>query len=318
MSGLDSPVIELSSIVVESSIYGLFFVAFLACHYVLLSRRRTRFQGKLHLKTPDVNWALLVLAIITFMLVSVHWSLDIMRLIRAFIQTPAQQGMSGAQWYYADISAKSQLAKLCILFVEESLADSLLVWRLWVIWNKNTRICALPIFTVLGWLVTSIGEISHLAAPIRTTSFHSTAGQHWMNSAFAMTFTTNIYCSESAATYTGIALASWITYGVKTSLQFLVMNAAPAIIGLNFYLVVIRVGLGFGFQHSDGLPGVPPPPSGFARTGSLLSIMSKVPPIHEKMPVQTYPDPVKPPRYARDEDEEKGSIYDIFKASPST
>jgi len=160
------------------------------------------------------------------------------------------------------------------------MSDAVIIYRLWVIWNYNTYIVLFPICTLVGLTVCGIG-ITYQFTQYRPGEnvFLSEAGR-WITSDCIFTLCTNVYSSvliawriwsinvksrefggaslnsvlgtvvESAAIYTSWTIFFFASYRSKSNLQFIVVDTWPAMSGIAFTLINVRVGLGWA-QNSQ-------------------------------------------------------------------
>jgi hypothetical protein len=92
-------------------------------------------------------------ALVLYGLSTAHVSLSLRRLIDGLINIQGPESMA----YFAKVSAPLNRAKNLVYVTSTVIADSIVVWRCWAIWNGNLYALALPILLVLGTAVSAYG-----------------------------------------------------------------------------------------------------------------------------------------------------------------
>ncbi|KAF9820638.1 hypothetical protein IEO21_01341 [Rhodonia placenta] len=151
--------------------------------------------------------------------------------------------------------------------------------RLWIVWNYNLYVLILPIFTTIGYLVASVGDLRTLKH-LPDDSILTHAMESWLTAQFAFSSIVNIYCTagiawkvwqathsiahvtyrgsklvrivriviESAAAYTAYKLFYFGTYVAHSDLQYFALDMDSPVVGITFILIIVRVGLGWTDQ----------------------------------------------------------------------
>jgi len=112
--------------------------------YLIVVRYRRR--------TSKSNYPILCAAIAMFLLSTTHVSLGFYRLVEGFIYRRNDPG--GPARFFADVSLTHNVIKVGLHAINLALGDSIVVWRCYVIWGKNWKICVLPIFLTMA----TVGE----------------------------------------------------------------------------------------------------------------------------------------------------------------
>lgn len=170
----------LSAIWLETLFYGTNFVLFWICLVVLTINRRT----------PKVNKLLVAIAISMFLFSTTHVSLGFQRLIEGFITLRNEPG--GPATFFSDVSVHANVVKVGIHTVNSIIGDSVVVWRCWLVWSKDWRICVIPIILVLASAVCGFTQTVIFA---RATDLHSAFAhtlQIWNGSLFTLSLATNV------------------------------------------------------------------------------------------------------------------------------
>ncbi|KZT63170.1 hypothetical protein DAEQUDRAFT_185255 [Daedalea quercina L-15889] len=276
--------VNLATVALESWLYGIFCVIFGSSTYLLIRRGRELSQGSgnpsLHATRSLWRTPMFMASCLIAMSVTAHWILTVYRLFDAFINY-----MGGAEplLVYADLSMKSEVAKTAFLVVTVLTSDAMIIYRLYIVWSYNKAIIVFPILTWLALVACGIAlcwQFAHYT--LGENVFNSAAG-HWITSDCVFSFVTNLYCSvliawrvwrttvsapayggpnimgalaiiiESAAIQSVWNLFFFITYQVKSNLQFTTIDMWVPICGISLTLINLRVSLGWAHKgHVSG------------------------------------------------------------------
>lgn len=160
--------------------YGMNFVLFWGCLTTLTIRRRT----------PKINKILLTVACLMFCFSTAHVSLGFQRLIEGFIVLRDQPGGPGA--FFSDVSIPANVVKVCIHTINSIIGDSVVVWRCYLVWGHDWRMCVVPILLVIASAVCGFAQTVYFA---RAKSLHSAFAhilQVWNGSLFGLSLATNV------------------------------------------------------------------------------------------------------------------------------
>jgi len=138
-----------------------------------------RTRQKIHVTFP--------LAIIfMYTLATVHISFILARLIQAFIINVDKEG--GAILYLANIGDPLNRAKDMVYISIIICGDSIIVWRCFLVWNKNYFVVAIPFCMVLGTAIGGYGAVGQYFLPNprvpRTV--------HWAQGMLSLSMVTNV------------------------------------------------------------------------------------------------------------------------------
>ncbi|KZV93215.1 hypothetical protein EXIGLDRAFT_835856 [Exidia glandulosa HHB12029] len=287
------------SIVLGSIFYGIHFSLFLATLRYLW-RRNWR----------NVSWGLVLYVIALFVLAtlylagSVHWRM------RMFVDDRAYPG-GPAAFYIEQFSQTETILSNSAYIIINFLSDGLLLWRCWVIYNRNYRVVILPSLVFAASTILSILVTYTIAQPgtvfATTTAMRITlpyfalsmslnmlltlmiatrllTARSQFNSHHAQLFTSIIsMLVESAALYAIFSIAFIITYTMKDALFNVVLHIQAQIMCISPLLILIRVARGraYAAKNSTGvvlsgnrLSGVPPGQSGAWKNGNDTMIVS--------------------------------------------
>ncbi|KAG2052412.1 hypothetical protein BDR06DRAFT_957691 [Suillus hirtellus] len=132
----------IAGIWLEGILYGINCVLFCICLFVLLG----------HHGAP--RKMLLFSSVVQFSLATAHVIISLLELIAAFATSA-----SAADNYFADPGANELFVSGFFVYIVNTFAQELLlIWRLYVIWDHNFKICIMPV--ILWMLHCSIASIA--------------------------------------------------------------------------------------------------------------------------------------------------------------
>lgn len=264
---------ELLGLILQTLLYGVFLVLYVASLYFLYGGNfNTRRRGR---QSPRPNKAVLLGGIALFLTVTPQWIIQVVRVWQAFIHHSNMP--NGPLLYLSDLRAPLSIARLSLYVVEVFVSDLILIVRLWVVWGRDRRIAAAPALTWMGLVVCGCMytyEISRLPAGV---NFFQSSSADWVAAGLALTLFTNIYCTgllswkiwsshnalrramthyrpstarrivatliESAALYTISSLIIVITYFSQSFGSFTCIGLMAPLVGIAYCLIIVRYGI---------------------------------------------------------------------------
>ncbi|KAJ6514591.1 hypothetical protein DFH09DRAFT_1099548 [Mycena vulgaris] len=162
---------------------------------------------------------------------------------------------------------RSEIIKVILFFSSMLIVDSLIIYRLWIIWGLNCYVIIFPMFTLMGTFVTSIGNVPEFAQwepRLREALFYKES-KPWTatGSILSLLYSFLSILVESAAlqTYalmdphinsvlTRSSTRLWLCFNTITQLansdtELIPSDTFPVIIGVPNLLIHARVGLGW-------------------------------------------------------------------------
>ncbi|KAI0074050.1 hypothetical protein K474DRAFT_1568913, partial [Panus rudis PR-1116 ss-1] len=170
----------LTAIWLETVFYGMNFVLFWSCLVILTIKRRT----------PRINVILVSVAIAMFTFSTAHVSLGFQRLIEGFITRRDRPG--GPAAFFSDVSIPGNVVKVGIHTVNSIIGDSVVVWRCYLVWGREWKMCVIPILLVMASAVCGFAQTVYFA---RAKALHSAFAhilQVWNGSLFSLSLATNV------------------------------------------------------------------------------------------------------------------------------
>ncbi|KAK7039645.1 hypothetical protein R3P38DRAFT_2901092 [Favolaschia claudopus] len=231
------------------------------------SRRR-------HTTSSASNHRLLSVLCMIWVLSAAHWIINVYRAYSAFMLFPA-----GPVAFYNTLSLPSYTARNTVYCLLTVLADSFVVYRCYVVWQRRWWIVVIPALLLISTLVTGIGVIYsfHQATPGNVVFIKQV--KPWVTSYVAVTLATNVLCTsliafrvirnrmylssvnlartsndplwtflvvvmESAAIYSSALIVLMVLYSMNSNAQYVALDITVSTIGIAFTMIILRVSLG--------------------------------------------------------------------------
>ncbi|KAF9461738.1 hypothetical protein BDZ94DRAFT_1263229 [Collybia nuda] len=248
----------------EGVLYGIHFILFATVCGIFLNKSYIR--GR---KASSV--ILLSFSTAMFVLSTAHVALAVRELLQGFVFE--RELFEGGPPAFFRFNVFPQRKALYIF--NTFLGDGLLIWRVYVIWGRNWKICVPSALLLIGTIICGIKTIVANATSSADSVFTSDI-LSWITSTFVLTIVTQItataliasriyYASrmsiagsayktrymslvwlvvESGAIYTSAALIQLITYLLKMNAGVILEFMLAQLSAIVPILIVIRVGLG--------------------------------------------------------------------------
>ncbi|KAJ7641606.1 hypothetical protein FB45DRAFT_900610 [Roridomyces roridus] len=139
---------NLVTLILESFLYGIVLLLFISTIYFLASRRTL--AGKSQTATHHFASLAFIGVTALFLVVTVHWTLVTYQAFLAFIHLGDK---AGEDTFYADLSQLIEVAKVALFSVTILIGDSLVAYRLWIVWSRGRMVIIFPMVALLGVLV---------------------------------------------------------------------------------------------------------------------------------------------------------------------
>ncbi|KAJ7290479.1 hypothetical protein C8J57DRAFT_1275951 [Mycena rebaudengoi] len=237
---------DISQLWVGTFFYGIYFVLFCICMYILLHRPSSR-----------GNTVLLVTAIALF-----TFSTILIVLILVLVTAEIEE--------LASIPSDSiQNAAYIIYAINNSIADGLLIYRCYAVWNHDWRVIVLPVMLLIASTACGLDvflDATPQFAVILATNFLATgltAGRIWWIShhsrAYLGAAAQRRYASaialivESGMLYSATILAFLIVISfpsLSSTLEEPLLQIVTQVMGIAPTLIIVRVGLGVTVEDS--------------------------------------------------------------------
>ncbi|KAH8105666.1 hypothetical protein DFH11DRAFT_1642709 [Phellopilus nigrolimitatus] len=259
----------LISLLMESILFGIFTVLFLATLYILIMRRKSQ-QLRIHI---------LAVSVCMYVLALMHLAVDMHRAIVGFV---GFSDSSQSEVYFNALSNSTSLFKNGILIAQILLGDGFVIYRLYMVWFCDKRIAAPAILCLLASFCVGVITLKKESEVTPTTLVFNDELKLWVTSFFSMTLITNFSCTaliafriwrielrtsamfrlnnslspvmvaiiESGAIYSATLISLLATYLSGSDGQYPVLDSIAQIIGVVFSLIIVRIGLGISSKDT--------------------------------------------------------------------
>jgi len=246
---------------IGSLLFGVFTMFYVATIYILVFKRRSSQR----LKTP-----ILAVATTMYIIGLLNVIIEIRRAQIGFIHFGGTPG--GATDYFFNTSNPLYLTQKILSFLQTLTGDTFIIYRLYIVWNRNKLVVLPAIVCLAGCLASGIGTLVVLGVASPSTSVFT--AKQWVASFFATTLITNGGCTilialkiwlterqtsavfrsrsalsvaimivESGAIYS-IALVTVLALFLANSwAQYIVLDMVIQLTGIAYSLIIVRVGL---------------------------------------------------------------------------
>jgi len=247
---------ELISLALTTFLYGLFFALFLITTVVMsykvtedIHRQRTR---------------ILPVSLMMLLVATTHLIIIWIRAVQGFVV----QKRGSTQAFYEDISDPTSIIKLTCMLLQTVLGDLVIIWRLYVVYDKKNIVIVPAILLVVGYSVVGVVTNSLIAtAHPGTDIFH--VATSWITAYFSLTMITNVICSgaiawriflmgkplgrntslwpiifaiiESSALYALGVIAALVCFLSCNNGQYATVDAIVPLVGIVFSLIVLQI-----------------------------------------------------------------------------
>ncbi|KAJ7220923.1 hypothetical protein GGX14DRAFT_432437 [Mycena pura] len=256
-------------VVLESFLYGISLVLFYIGFHLRISRFASRSIR------DGLWWHPVVISTVAIFLTSTgHWLLTIIGFFHAVLESQAD-GVADA--YHSCNSCLTQNVGNALVLVTLWIGEAVIIHRLWVIWNRELRVIALPVLSLLGLIACGSTGLFAIFHHDTYTFNEKTMTANWI-----LRLITNVYCTafiawrvlgarqeahetearplmsvlavlvESAA-----ILAAWtvfyaVTYETESELQVVAINLTAQVTGLANMFIHIRLGMAHTMRPRTG------------------------------------------------------------------
>ncbi|KAF9817423.1 hypothetical protein IEO21_03477 [Rhodonia placenta] len=104
-------------------------------------------------------------SILLFTLVTVHIGASLQQLLEAFIYIPAGAPADYTTLYWLNFRNPMLILKSILYTTTVWVQDIVLIWRLYIVWDHNWKICVLPLLLDLAHIGTAYADVSYTSKP---------------------------------------------------------------------------------------------------------------------------------------------------------
>ncbi|KAJ7129174.1 hypothetical protein C8R44DRAFT_699820 [Mycena epipterygia] len=224
------------------------------------------------------------MGVITFILATVHISINCMRMMRGYVDHSALDG--GPVGYLGILSQWDHVFKNAIYATQSIVGDSVVVYRCWVLWNRNFLVVCIPFLMVFGSAASGYMTCAIFAEIQPGTTVFDGSLDAWVKTFYSLAVAQNIITTslmawriastdrrassyrvgqgnlepilrilvESAALYLRVELILLVLYTCNNNAQFIALEAITPIIGITFNAIMIRITLRSQSSPSPSTP----------------------------------------------------------------
>ncbi|CAE6509554.1 unnamed protein product [Rhizoctonia solani] len=264
----------------ETALWGIFFVLYSTCVYVLVHKRAPQ----------TIQWIPLFTASLLFLLATFHLALQLRKVHEGLVLRVNEPGGSDA--YFMDIGRWLNVTADAVYATMILVGDSVVIHRCFLIWGNRIRVILVPIILVLCTAVSGYAAVwLFTKLPPHGTALEGPIAK-CATTTFLLSLVTNILTTglisyrilatarkvsasidirpymgglavvvESAAIYTTALVVYLIVYVSRTNAQYILFCALCPIIGIVPTLIIVRVGLGLTRSPQIDVEGPPSTPS---------------------------------------------------------
>ncbi|KAJ7134566.1 hypothetical protein C8R44DRAFT_770837 [Mycena epipterygia] len=247
----------------EAILYGFSALMFIGTLWILLRGRRS----------AEVNWLMVTLASLLFIVSSIRVVVDIKRLYTGFILEHDKFPGGPAAWF-GDVTDPSFILKNVLYGLQTLIGDGVVIYRCYVVWRSFWMI-VFPLVVYGGLFASVVGTLIAFAT---TTSggIFITRTESWVTSFYSLTLSCNLISTallayrlwsvshksnrgatrgggltfqvlmvviDAGALYSLTLCAALISFALKSNGQFVVVDMITPIISIAFYLIILRIGI---------------------------------------------------------------------------
>jgi len=202
----------------------------------------------------------------------------------AFIVIQDEENIEGgAVKYLGDLTQWKEVFRTGVYIVLSAVADTLFIYRLWIVWSRNNWVVIAPILLLLGSITSGIG-IEVEIATLKGSGLFAKSIAAFATSFFSIGLVQNLLTTslivwriwrvnmgvgaramgqsslwpviaivlESGALYSANMAALLFTYAAGSYAQYICLDILVPNIGCTFTLIIVRVGLGLTKNASNG------------------------------------------------------------------
>ncbi|THH19119.1 hypothetical protein EW146_g1989 [Bondarzewia mesenterica] len=188
------------SIWMETLFYGVNIAVYALCLYVLFFGRSSGSRS---------NKILIALSTTLFLTATGHVSVNLRRLIEGYVHPPTKEAMTA---YLLDITQPTNVAKQCLVVLANLFSDILILWRVYTVWEKQWKICVIPLFLCLGTFTSGMATAAYENLVIPGQSIFLKNISTWGLAQFSLSLTMNVIAT--------ILIASRIWYVTRDVRRF--------------------------------------------------------------------------------------------------
>ncbi|KAK7061997.1 hypothetical protein R3P38DRAFT_2832784 [Favolaschia claudopus] len=268
-------------IIIGSFIYGLFLSLSIFSNMLYIQRigRSQGMRSRRMLMGTILRKPMIIGGLLMTLLISARWILDVIDTAHGFLVS------RDPELYFAAPLRPRAVVEVGFVPVSVLICDIMIIYRLWIVWNKSSVVVLFPMLALLGQLANGIGGTYQLAVTRPGESMYTGKLEQWLVQESVFNLGTNLYATgfiayRICATSFGLSdptitrvntgnnlsksmaivvescvlLSVWIiigiiSYSIKSPFHWFVLGNIGTISGIAFMLINVRVAL--GWSQSD-------------------------------------------------------------------
>ncbi|KAJ7155773.1 hypothetical protein C8R46DRAFT_433765 [Mycena filopes] len=263
---MSPPWTNLAGLAIGGPLYGVYFVLYILSTYLLIRRSSGAHASPVYRSTIFVSGL--------FLFVAVTGNL-VLTIVRAFLGFVSVADGTTAAAFFDDNSQSTTTIQNVFAAMAILISDSVVIYRLWIVWSRNKFVIILPILTLFGLMVALVLSVQ------TTTHVDDIAQDKGLTPGLIFTLVTNLYLTgfiswkiwqitkgasaasgnslrgflsilvESAAISSIWAIFYIITHQINSDLQFVALIPLPAVAGIANALIQARIGMGQAIERTS-------------------------------------------------------------------
>ncbi|KAG1869673.1 hypothetical protein C8R48DRAFT_597627 [Suillus tomentosus] len=248
------PEASLLALFLETLFYGVFFTFYWLTLGILLKKYGVQ------------RGLLLPVATLLLCIATAHLIIDFIRALEAFV---LNVDTIGADAYYSNLASPLELAKTALYVTQPTVADSVLVWRCYVlnnrsllvgipgcivllangaigyyiVWCLSRTVAGTTIYTTIPGLITTFYILTMLISIVCTTliSWRIWRSRRSISGGSADLLPVMMVIVEGGAIYATSVLALLLAFLTGSNGQYPAMDIGPPVVGIVFCLIILQV-----------------------------------------------------------------------------
>ncbi|RPD69257.1 hypothetical protein L226DRAFT_539935 [Lentinus tigrinus ALCF2SS1-7] len=169
----------------EAILHGVYTVLFIGAMYLLLGPRRRQTK-----RTSLVNLAMVFLTVVMYALSTTHVALSLRQNLIAFFN---QHAADGGNTILNDPNDPLVYSQIAIEVINCLLGDSIVCWRTWVLWGRDSRVIIPPALCIIGGFASGIGMVHAFSVSASGQEVYNADITRWFCVFSGLTCLANVY-----------------------------------------------------------------------------------------------------------------------------
>uniref|UniRef100_A0A0W0F5Y6 Uncharacterized protein n=1 Tax=Moniliophthora roreri TaxID=221103 RepID=A0A0W0F5Y6_MONRR len=238
MAGIALDKAEFVGLWVESILYGMNTILFAICIWVLVYYKK---------RSSGLNIPLLATAIFLYIFCTIRIGIDLGRGILAFFTF--RNNPEGPLGFYEDISHWTRVLREALYVTNSLVADTLVIYRLYVVWGYNWKITVGPIILLLASSISGYIAVWEITRVASGGSIFAKQVADGATALFALSMGTNVIVTSLIAGriwYIGHRASKHLgrQHGVKYSRALVVIVESGALYSVSLFILLILFAMG--------------------------------------------------------------------------